>query len=138
MIQSSSLMMYRRYKKKIKMDFKRWMKYEINDQEKILGKYRVILLNHRTRKEKLKALFKRSKSDKRKERRDKIKKTIRKIIKGIEYFSKEVNKFSLDEKQTDKNIGRLSNGLRESLGNSANKYEGLVSSSKRDYSALLG
>ena len=131
-------MRYRRYRKKIKMDFKRWMKYSFTDQEKILSKYNVILLGHRTTKEKLKALFKRSNEGKRKERRDKIKKTIRKIIKGIEYFSKEVNKFSLDEKQTDKNIGRLSNGLRElSMGSSANRFEGLVSS-KRDYSGLVG
>jgi len=137
MIQSSSLMMYRRYKKKIKMDFKRWQKYSWTDQEKILSKYRIVLLNHRTTKEKLKALFKRSKGDKRKERRDKIKKVLKKISQVIDQFSKEMNKFSLNEKQTNKNINRLSKGLRESLGgNSANRYEGLVSSSKRDYSSL--
>jgi len=120
------------------MQFKRWKKYSWSDQQKIISKYNVILLNHRTRMEKLKALFKRSNEGKRKERRDKIKKTIRIIAKGMEYFSKEVNKFSLNEKQTNKNIGRLSSGLRElSMGSSSNRFEGLVSS-KRDYSGLVG
>jgi len=118
------------------MDFKRWQKYGFNDQETILSKYNVILLNHRTRKEKLKALFKRSNSDKRKERRDKIKKTIRMISKGMAYFSKEVNKFSLNEKQTNRKARRTTKGLETMYGvNSANRYDGITHSS-RNYSAL--
>jgi len=124
-------------KRRIKMQFKRWKKYSWSDQQKIISKYNVILLNHRTTKEKLKALFKRSQKDKRKARRIKIGKVLKNIVKGIEYFSKEVSKFSLNEKQTNKNIGRLSNGLRElSMGSSVNRFEGLVSS-KRDYSGLV-
>jgi len=132
-------MRYKHYKKRIRLQFKRWKKYSWEDQEKILSKYNVILLNHRTTKEKLKALFKRSKEDKRKERRTKIKKVLKKIAKGIEYFSKEVNKFSLNEKQTSKNARHTTKGLEQLSGiDSSNRYAGLSGSSKRSYAGIVG
>jgi len=130
-------MRYRRYRKKIKMDFKRWMKYSFTDQEKILSKYNVILLGHRTIKEKLKALFK--KSNRERNAFDTFDKYLRMVSKGIEYFSKEVNKFSLNEKQTNKNVKRTCKGLEKAIGvDSANRYARLSGSSKKDYSGLVG
>jgi len=147
MIQSPRLMTYRRYKKKIKMTFKKWQKYGFNDQERIIKRYNVILLGHKTTKEKLMALFKRSKPDKRKENRKKVSSVLKNLVKGIEYFSKEVSKFSIDEKKTNRKANHLSKELLVSLGNSANTYEGLTNSSRnygaltntsRDYRALTG
>jgi len=113
------------------------MKYSWSDQEKILSKYNVILLGHRTRREKLKSLFK--KSNKERNALEKFNKYVSMVSKGIEQFSKEVNKFSLNEGQTNKNARRTTKGLERMSGvNSSNRYEGLISTSKRDYSALLG
>jgi len=129
-------MRYKRYRKKIKMTFKRWQKYSWSDQEVILSKYRIILLNHRTTMEKLGSIFKRSNEGKRKERRDKIKKTIRKIIKGVNQFSKEMSNLTLDERQTNRQANRLTQGLNKASGiNPSNRYEGLISSNSK-YNAL--
>ncbi len=60
------------------------------------------------------------------------------IGKGIEQFSKEMNKFSLDEGRTSKNARHTTKGLERLSGvNSSNRYEGLTNST-RDYSALIG
>jgi len=137
MIQSSKAMRYRRYKKRIRLQFKRWMKYSWSDQEKILSKYNIILLGHRTRKEKLKALFK--KSNRERNAFDTFDKYLRMVSKGISLFSKEMNKFSFDEKQTNKNVKRTCKGLEKAIGvDSANRYARLSGSSKKDYSGLVG
>jgi len=130
-------MRYRRYKKRIRLQFKRWMKYSWSDQEKILSKYNVILLGHRTRREKLKALFK--KSNRERNTLEKFNRYVSMIGKGIEQFSKEMNKFSLDEGRTNKNARHTTKGLEQLSGvDSSNRYAGLVGSSKRDYSAIIG
>jgi len=124
-------------KRRIKLQFKRWMKYSWNDQERIIRKYNVILLGHKTRMEKLKSLFK--KSDRERNGFAKFNRYVSMISKGIDQFSKEMNKFSLNEKQTNENARHLTKGLRELSGvNSSNRYEGLSNSSKKDYSGLMG
>ena len=130
-------MRYRRYKKRIRLQFKRWMKYSWSDQEKILSKYNVILLGHRTRREKLKALFK--KSNRERNTLSKFNKYVSMIGKGINQFSKEMNNFSLNEKHTNRKARQLTEGLERMSGvNSKYRYAGLTGSSNKNYDALIG
>ena len=108
-------------KRRIKLQFKRWKKYSWNDQERIIRKYNVILLGHRTTKEKLKALFKKSKKGK--ERREKIKNGYKKfnrvidtIISGLNKFSNETNKIHLDYDAGDRRMNRITQGLNRASG----------------------
>jgi len=124
-------------RKRIKLQFKRWKKYSWNDQEKIVSKYNVILLNHKTRKEKLKSLFK--KSNRERNAFKKFNKYVSMVSKGIDQFSKEMNKLHLDDRQSEKNVKRITKGFEKMSGvNSSNRYAGLISSSKMNYKALTG
>lgn len=111
-------------RKKIKMQFKRWKKYSWHDQQKIIRKYNVILLGHRTTKEKLKTLFK--KSDKEQNTLTKLNRVIDKIISGINKFSTETNKIHLDYSAGDRRLDRITHGLNEGSG------------VNHDYSVLTG
>ena len=69
----------------------------------------------------------------------KFNRIIDKVISGLNKFSKEMNNLHLDYRQTNKNARRLTSGLEKMSGvNSSNRYAGLMGSSKRDYSALIG
>ena len=130
-------MRYKHYKKRIRLQFKRWKKYSWEDQQRIVSKYNVILLGHRTRREKLKSLFK--KSNRETKAFEKFNRIVSMVSKGIDQFSKEMNNFSLDERQTNRKARRTTKGLERMSGiDSSNRYAGLISSSKMDYSALIG
>lgn len=61
------------------------------------------------------------------------------VGKGIDQFSKGMNNFSLNERQTNKNARRTTRGLEKLSGiDSSNRYAGLVGSSKSDYTTLTG
>ncbi len=110
------------------MQFKRWLKYSLNDQERIISKYNVILLGHRTTKEKLMDLFKKSKKGK--ERREKIKngykkfnRVMDKIILGINKFADANNKptkkrrrHNLNYNAGDRNFNQITHGLNKASG----------------------
>ena len=101
-------------KRRIKLQFKRWMKYSWHDQERIIRKYNVILLGHRTTKEKLMDLFKKSKKER--NALTKVNQIIDKIISCINKFSNETNKIHLDYSAGDRSFNRITHGLNKASG----------------------
>ncbi len=121
----------------IVMDYNRWMKYSCEDQQKILSKYNVLLKNHKTRKGKLRALFKTSKKEKNVFK--KFNKYISMISKGIDQFSKTMNDFKLESTAGDKQLNRITKGLEKASGvRSKNRYAALVGNSNMNYDTLIG
>ena len=128
-------MRYKHYKKRIRLQFKRWKKYSWEDQQRIVSKYNVILLGHRTRREKLKSLFK--KSNRETKAFEKFNRIVSMVSKGIDQFSKQMNILHLDDRQTHKNARRITKGLEKMSGiDSSNRYARLTRGSKEDYTAL--
>jgi len=111
-------------RKRIKMQFKRWLKYSWNDQERIIKRYNVILLGHRTTKEKLMDLFK--KSNKEQNALTRFNLIIDKIISGLNKFSNTNSKIHLNYNAGDRGFNRITHGL--------NKVSGV----DHDYSVLTG
>ncbi len=101
-------------RKRIKMQFKRWLKYSLNDQERIIKRYNVILLGHKTTKEKLMGLFK--KSNKERNALTKVNLIIDKIISGINKFSNATNKIHLNYSAGDRRLDRITHGLNKASG----------------------
>jgi len=97
---------------------KEWNKFIYVIQSELLEQYEIILTDHKTRKEKILNIFKRS--EKGKERREKIKLIAHKINKGINKFSKGMNEIHLQPGAGDKSFDKIARGLNQSTGSNHN------------------
>jgi len=86
-----------RVKEKKFYKVKEWKRFSWEIKEKLSEQYEIILTDHKTTKEKIKGIFKRSDPVKRKERRDKLVKKLKKIAKGVtsESGNKKLKNFSM-------------------------------------------
>ncbi len=91
-------------KKKIKMKYKAWRKYSMEDQEKISSKYDVILEGYKTGEEK------------KKERRAKLKEYGKNTIIALRLMGKELMK-----DRSKKSSGRKRRRKRQDLGKELNR-----------------
>ncbi len=108
--QNVCLNCYTNSKRKEKMFYtvKQWKRFSWDIQTKLSEQYEIFLTDHKTLKEKLKGVFKRSDSDKRKERREKLKRTFKKIVKGV------------GSKEGSNKMGKLARGIGSSSGSIRN------------------
>lgn len=109
---------------------KEWKKFKYNIQIELLEQYEVILKDHKTTKEKILSIFKRS--EKGKERREKIKLIAHKVNKGITKFSKGMNEMHLQPSAGDRSMDKIARGLNQSSGvdHNLNTLTGHVSQRK--------
>ena len=106
-----------------------WNKFPINMQQKLTNTYDVILLDHKTRSERLRVIF----------NAKNLNKNLDRVQGGIEQFSKALEKF--DGKQFKVFPGVSQKEYNDLVGHSKKKdYSALTGSKskKRDYSFLTG
>ncbi len=138
---------YTNHKRKEKMFYsvKEWKRFSWEIKEKLSEQYEVFLTDHKTLKEKVKGIFKRSDSAKRKQRRQKLTKVFKKIGKAMTdgSGSAKMSKLSKALNDSNHNVGGLNSKRREpkftrKQARHEENFDGLMGrNTKQDYSALI-